>query len=196
MKNVPSPSAAANGLPPCLRLGRAQRGEHLLLIALERAAAPARPRRAAESISARSARAHGSAGRGSHRRQPCGAIPPPMMPGASTLAFSAGSSGRLTQNGMSIARTTTPMRPPGLVTRTISDSMSVGVALLEHRRGQGDIDRPIRQRQRLGAAFAEIDVLEQPFAPGQRPRLAQQIGAHVAADQTIGAARCAAPVRA
>ena len=27
-----------------------------------------------------------------------------MMPGASTLAFSAGSSGRLTQNGMSIAR--------------------------------------------------------------------------------------------
>ena len=63
-----------------------------------------------------------------------------------------------------------------------------GIALLEHGRGQGDIDRAICQRQRLGAAFAEIDMVEQPFAPGQCPCLAQQIGAHVATDQTVCAA--------
>jgi hypothetical protein len=55
---------------------------------------------------------------------PFGAMPPPMMPGMSTFAFNAGSSGRLTQNGMSIALTTMPIRPPGRVTRTISDSIS------------------------------------------------------------------------
>jgi hypothetical protein len=37
------------------------------------------------------------------------------------------------------------------------------------------------------ASAAEIDAVEQPLAPGQRPRLARQIGAHVAADQAIGA---------
>ena len=43
----------------------------------------------------------------------------------------------------------------------------LGVAFLEHCRGQGDIDRAIRQRQRLGAALAEIDAVEQPLAAGQ-----------------------------
>lgn len=41
-------------------------------------------------------------------------------------------------------------------------------------------------RVRAHQAFAEVYVVEQPLAPGQCPRLTQQVGAHVATDQPIG----------
>src|SRR5437773_2386864 len=112
-----------------------------------------------------------------------------MMPGASTLAFNAGSSGRLTQNGMSMARTAMPTRPPGRVTRTISESISSASPSSNTVEESANIDGTVGQRQGLGQALAEIDPVEEPLAAGQCPRLAQQIWVDVAADQAVGTAR-------
>ena len=88
-----------------------------------------------------------------------------------------------------MARTAMPTRPPGRVTRTISESIRLSVALFEHGRGERDIDGTVGQRQGLGQALAEIDPVEEPLAAGQCPRLAEQIRVDVAADQAVGTAR-------
>ena len=85
----------------------------------------------------------------------------------------------------------TPMRTPGRVTRTSSDSIRSASPSSITVKESANVDADVSQRELLGTPLLKADLIGKTGLPCQRLCFAEQIGADVDIDDAIGASSAA-----